>query len=59
LSQLKIIEFQNKIVTDEINTNEDLAIPPDSYRDPTKTILSTYEIAITKFVAIENYQIPK
>jgi hypothetical protein len=26
LSQLKIIEFQNKIVTDEINTNEDQAI---------------------------------
>ncbi|WP_221933385.1 hypothetical protein [Flavobacterium sp. ZT3R18] len=26
-SQLKIIEYQNKIVTDEINTNEDLAIP--------------------------------
>ncbi|WP_185965927.1 hypothetical protein [Flavobacterium sp. ZT3R18] len=41
---MKIIEYQNIIVTDEINTNEDLAIPPDSYRDPTKTILSTYEI---------------
>jgi hypothetical protein len=26
LSQLKIIEYQNKIVTDEINTNKDLAI---------------------------------
>ncbi|WP_281239794.1 hypothetical protein [Flavobacterium praedii] len=25
LSQLKIIEYQNKIVTDEITTNEDLA----------------------------------
>jgi hypothetical protein len=25
------------------NNNEDLTIPPDSYRDPTKTILSKYE----------------
>jgi hypothetical protein len=27
LSQLKIIEYQNKILTDEINTNKDLEIP--------------------------------
>jgi hypothetical protein len=28
-SQLKIIEYQNKIVTDEINTNDDMRIPYD------------------------------
>ena len=32
-SQLKIIEYQNKIVADEINTNDDMRITPDSYRE--------------------------
>lgn len=29
-SQLKIIEYQNKVVTDEINTNEDMRITNES-----------------------------
>ena len=28
-SQLKIIEYQNKIITDEINTNDDMQITYD------------------------------
>jgi hypothetical protein len=31
------------MITDEINTNEDLAIPPDSYWDPIK---NTYYLCI-------------
>jgi hypothetical protein len=38
-SQLKIIEYQNKIETDEINTNDDMRIPYSIK----KQILSTYE----------------
>jgi len=31
-SQLKIIEYQIKIVTDEINTNDDMRITYDRYK---------------------------